>query len=85
MIHADQQFETLLEEVKDELDVTLNIAATKEHVPDVEQNNKTLEERIRAECCCLPYKMLPRVVMQCKAMNAAWQLNLFPVKGLHSL
>ena len=46
IIHADQQFKKLLEEVKDELDVTLNIAASKEHVPDIERNNRTLEERI---------------------------------------
>ena len=54
MNHAERQFEILLEEAKYELDVTLNIAVIKERIYDIEQNNKTLEERIRAEYYCLP-------------------------------
>ena len=46
VIHADKQFQPLLEEVSDELDIKLNIAPAKEHVPDIERNNRTLEERI---------------------------------------
>ena len=40
MIHANLQFEILLEETKYELDVTLNIAVIEERTYDIEQNNK---------------------------------------------
>jgi hypothetical protein len=50
-------------------------------VPDVERNNRTIKERIRAAYHRLPYKALPRIMIRYLAMYQVNQLNLFPVKG----
>jgi hypothetical protein len=67
--------------VKDNLDVKMNFTKAKDHVPEVEQNNGTIKERIQAAYHRLPYKAIPQIMIQSMAMNQANQLNLFPVKG----
>ena len=47
-IYTDQEFETIMDEVKDELDVEMQYSTSQAHVPEAERNNRVLKERIRA-------------------------------------
>ena len=71
----------MLEKVSDELDIEMNYATTDEHVPEAERNNRTIKERIRATYHNLPFKAIPKVMLQILAMVCTNQLNLFPAKG----
>ena len=57
-INCDQEFRPLMEQVADDLNITMNYATTDEHVPEAERNNRTLQERIRATYHNLPYKAI---------------------------
>jgi hypothetical protein len=66
---------------QDDLDVKMNFTNAQDHVPEAEQNNRTIKERIRAAYHRLPYKAIPRIMINYLAMVQANQLNLFPAKG----
>jgi hypothetical protein len=55
--------------------VDMSFTNAQDHVPQAEQNNQTIKERI------LPYKAIPWIMINYLAMIQANQLNLFPVKG----
>lgn len=80
-IFCDQEFQPMLDLVKDELGVTMNYTTTDEHVPEAERNNRTIAERIRCAYHSLPYKAIPRLMLRYLAMVCTSQLNMFPVKG----
>jgi hypothetical protein len=80
-IHCDQEFEPLMDPVKDKLDINMNYTVTDEHVPEAERNNRVIAERIRAAYHNLPYKTMPRLMWKRLAMVCTHQLNLFPAKG----
>ena len=70
-----------MDEIKDELGVSMNYTGTDEHVPEVERNNLTIAERIRVAYHHLPFKTMPRVMLKYLAMVCTKQLNIFPAKG----
>jgi hypothetical protein len=80
-IHCDGEFCGMMEKVKDNLDVDMNFTNPQDHVPEAERNNGTIKERIRAAYHRLPYKAIPRIMINYLAMIQANKLNLFPVKG----
>jgi hypothetical protein len=80
-IHCDREFRGMMEKVEDDLDVNMNFTNAQDHVPEAERNNCTIKERIRAAYHCLPYKAIPRIMINYLAMIQANKLNLFPVKG----
>jgi hypothetical protein len=59
----------------------MNFTNAQDHVPEAERNNRTIKERIRAAYHRLPYKAIPRIMINYLAMIQANKLNLFPVKG----
>ena len=79
-IYADNQFKSLLNPVKDELEITIHNPPADGHVPEAERNNRALKERIRATYHRLPYKALPVKVMKILVMESASKLNYFPNK-----
>jgi hypothetical protein len=81
MIHCDGEYRSMMDDVKDNLDVEMNYANAFDHVPEAERNNRTIKERVRAAYHRLPYKKLPRVMIRYLAMVQVNQLNYFPVKG----
>ena len=70
-----------MNKVSNDLDIKMNYTATDEHVPEAERNNRNIGERIRATYHNLPYKKIPKVMLQYLAIHSAQQLNIFPVKG----
>jgi hypothetical protein len=80
-IHCDGEFHALMERVKDDLGVRMNITNALDHVPEAEQNNRTIKERVWAAYHRLPYKAIPRVMIRYLVETQASQMNYFPVKG----
>jgi hypothetical protein len=80
-IHCNGEFRSMMDKVKDDLDVNMNFTNAQDHVPEAERDNRTIKERIRAVYHRLPYKALPRIMLRYLAVTQANQLNLFPVKG----
>jgi hypothetical protein len=84
-IHCDREFRAMMEKVKDDLGVRMNFTNALDHVPEAERNNRTIKERVWAAYHRLPYKALPRTLIQYLVTTQASQLNLFPAKGGISL
>ena len=80
-INCDGEFATLMNEVRDTLDIAVNLTMRNEHVPEAERNHRTLEERIRAVYHNLPYKIIPKIMIDHLVKDCTWKINLFPVKG----
>ena len=53
-IKADQEFKPLLDEIKDDLNITMNYSSAQEHVPEAKRNNCTIKERYQAHFPRLP-------------------------------
>ena len=53
----------MMNKVSDDLDVVMNYTNASDHVPEAEQNNHTIKERIRATFQRLPYKAIPHIMI----------------------
>ena len=71
----------MMNKVSDDLDVVMNYTNASNHVPEVEQNDCTIKESIRATFQRLPYKAIPCIMIRYLTMVSSMQLNLFPAKG----
>jgi hypothetical protein len=80
-IHCNGKFHAMMEKVKDDLGVQMNFKKALDHVPEAERNNRTIKERVWVAYHCLPYKALPRSLIQYLVTTQASQQNLFPAKG----
>ena len=77
-VHADNQFASLLDPVKDKLEITVHNPPAGGHVHEAERNIRVIKERIRATYHRLPYKALPVKVMKILVVESASKLNYFP-------
>jgi hypothetical protein len=80
-IHCNGEFHVMMEKVKDNLGVQMNFTNALDHVPEAERNNRPIKERVRAAYHQLPYKALPRQLIQNLVTTQASKLNLFLAKG----
>ena len=80
-IYCDGEYRAMMNKVSDDLDIVMNYTNASNHVPEAERNNRTIKERIRATFQRLPYKAIPRIMIQYLAMVSGMQLNFFPAKG----
>ena len=80
-LKADNRFRSLLKDLQDDLQIILNSTMRDEHVPEAERNHRTIEERVRATFHNLPYKIIPRIMLDYLVTFVVWTMNLFPVKG----
>ena len=80
-IHCDGEFRSIMDDIKDDLDIDMNYASAQEHVPEAERNNRVIKERVRAAYHRLPYQSIPKVMIKVLAMESTNKLNFFPPKG----
>ena len=80
-INCDMEFKTIMDVVKEKMNIDINYANAGDHVPEAERNNRTIKEHFRATFHRLPYKAMPRIMIRYLAMECTSKLNLFPVKG----
>ena len=79
-VKCDNEFKPMMEQVQDELGVTMHYSAPQAHIPEAERNNRTIKERIRATHHRLPHKNLPKKIMQTLTAESARKCNFFPNK-----
>ncbi len=80
-IHVDNEFRSLLDPIRSELQAEVHYTNKDEHVPEIENCNKVIKERVRSDYHRLPYKHLPLVMLEILVMQSASNLNLFIPKG----
>jgi hypothetical protein len=80
-IHVDGEFRPVFEDVRQELKALLNFTDAGEHVPEAENNNRTIKERVRAAYHNMPYHVVPHLVTEHLVKQSVRQLNYFPAKG----
>ena len=76
-IHADSKFETLHSEISD-LGISLNCASDKEHVPDIEQSNRTIKKQVWYSLSAMPFKVISKSMIVHLVATAIFWLNDFP-------
>jgi hypothetical protein len=59
----------------------LNLAATNEHVPEIERRIRVVKERCRATRHSLPFQRLPKLLTTHIVLNSIKLLNFFPTQG----
>ena len=80
-IHADNEFKPVLEELTEDWTVAFNFAHPGEHVPDIERENRTLQDRFRVNLYRLPYTMIPRTMIRYLGLRITKNRSLFPRKN----
>ena len=55
-INCDQEFQPIMDLIKDDMDIEMNYAPAQDRTPRAERNNRVLQERIRAMFHWLPTK-----------------------------
>jgi len=77
-LHAYMEFECIRNDV---LPSRLNVTAADDHVGEVERSIWTMKERARTTIHGLPFKRLPKLMIQALAYHAAKGLNQFQAKN----
>ena len=78
MCHADDEFAFIRDSLLALGNIGLNIAATNEHVPEIERAIRTIKERNRAVVNTLPFTHYPKLLKLALISSAATWMNLFP-------
>ena len=73
--------DVILEDSQATNDVNINVMAAQEHVSDVERCIRVIKERYRCLWHRLPYKAMPKVMIQEAAKHVVKWSNAFPPKG----
>ena len=77
--HADKEFTSLQDPLLKLDNIQLNIAATNEHVLEIERAIRTIKEPNRSTVSGLPFKhYYPTVLKKALVSHAASWLNMFP-------
>ena len=62
-IDCYNEFKIIMDPVSDEMNDDKEYSAPKQHVQDIERNNKIIKERFRVAYYKLPYKKIPRIMI----------------------
>ena len=76
--HTDMEFRGIRKYV---FPTRLNVTAANDHVGKVERSIRTIKERTRTTIHGLPFKRLPKLLIQELIYHAAKGLNQFPTKN----
>ena len=78
MTHADEEFTSMRDPLLELDGIGLNIAATNEHVPEIERAIRTIKERNRSNVSGLHFLHYPKILKKALIKQAALWLNMFP-------
>ena len=62
-IHTDNEFRSVMKMLEDKWEVHLNFCLPGEHVPDIEWQNRVLQEQFRVVMHHFPFKVIPRTMI----------------------
>ena len=79
-ITCDNEYRSLVNSIKDDLNVDVEYVNAQEHESVAERNVRTIKERMRTIYHSLPYKYLPKLILEYMCYEAATKLNIFPAK-----
>ena len=77
-LSTDNQFQSLLEPISQELRVTMHFAAAQEHVPPAERNHRVIKERGRVIWHEVPFDYMPNLMIKILIAEVVTKLNFFP-------
>ena len=80
-IFTDNEFQPIMDDMQDELGITMNYAVAGEHIPEAERNNRTLKERYCSSLHALPYDYVTRTMVIEGVQDIAKKPNFNPPKG----
>ena len=80
VIHADNEFRKIFRDIDEDWEVESNFSLPQEHVPDIEHENRVLQERFRVRLYILPYTKLPKAMIQYLALRVTRNRSYFPKK-----
>ena len=67
-IHADSEFKSVLDDLLDSYDVDISFAHPGNHIPDIERENRILQERFRVNLYQLTFRMIPQMMIHYLAL-----------------
>jgi hypothetical protein len=73
-IHADNEFQSIVDQFDANFNIVFNFASAKEYVPEAEKNYRLIKERVRATFHPLPFV---KVMIQVMVMESAKKLIFF--------
>ena len=76
-LYGDKEFESIRDYITDILKVKLNCITPSTYIPKVENNNKVIQEQVRAGFHALPFSVIPHVITKYLVMESAQKLNYF--------
>ena len=76
-----QWVQVVLESLTKDWTVAFNFAHPGEHVPDIERENRTLQDRFRVNLYCLPFSILLRTIICYFALRVTKKRSRFPWKS----
>ena len=77
VIHCDNGFGAMMDDVKDELGCEMNYTNAQDHEPRAERNNRTIKNQIRIGLHRSTYKTIPRVMIRQLAITSTEKFNNF--------
>ena len=80
-IRCDNEFRSLFEPIKDDLDVEMEYTAAQDHQTEAERNNRFIKERVRSTNHRLPYRSIPKIMIKYLVEEMPVKANYFPAKG----
>ena len=75
--HCDFEFEPVMKDIKECLEIAMHHSPFKAHVPEAERNNRTIEERVRSVFHELSHEAISEVMIEVLVSSCASKLNLF--------
>ena len=80
-LHLDGEFKSIKKEGEKIWKLEINLSALDERVPDTERNNRTLQDRVHIVYHRLPFKVLPRAMLEHACMTRSSSQNVFPKRN----
>ena len=75
--YSDREFENIRDHVTDIVKAQLNCTSTNKYIPEVENNNKVIQEQVRAGFYALSFSAIQNAITKYLVMEAARKLNYF--------
>ena len=80
MINCDNGFRAMMDDVKDDLNCTMNYTNAQDHEPHAERNNRTIKNQIIVGLRRTAYKTMTRVMIRHLVITSTEKFNNFPAK-----
>ena len=77
-LHADNEFKSVMEDLDEKWELDVNLAHPRDHVPDIERESRTSQERFRVNLYRLPFKAIPRTMIHYLVLHVTKNWSLFP-------